>query len=62
MALQSIPGPQPAGTAKSSCYEAVGSYHAFNTCNLWTNRVFKQIGVKTALWSPFTKDIVYHLD
>ena len=22
-------------------YEAVGSYHAFNTCNLWTNRVLK---------------------
>ncbi len=42
-------------------YEAVGSYHAFNTCNLWTNRGLKKIGVRTALWSPFADGILRHL-
>ena len=30
-------------------YESGGSYHAFNTCNLWANRGLKRIGVRTAL-------------
>jgi uncharacterized protein (TIGR02117 family) len=42
-------------------YEGVGSYHAFNTCNLWTNRGLKQIGVRTALWSPFAGGILRQL-
>ncbi len=43
-------------------YEGTGSYHAFNTCNMWTNRLLKETGVTTALWSPFTVGILYHLD
>jgi len=41
-------------------YEAVGSYNALNTCNNWTNKGLKQIGVKTAMWAPFDKCILYH--
>jgi uncharacterized protein (TIGR02117 family) len=42
-------------------YEAEGSYHAFNTCNLWTNRGLHEIGVRTALWSPFAPGVLWHL-
>lgn len=34
-------------------YRANESYHLFNTCNMWTNRGLKKIGVKTSIWSPF---------
>ena len=43
-------------------YEGTGKYHAFNTCNMWTNRVLKETGVRTAAWSPFTEGILYHLE
>lgn len=33
-------------------YEALGSYSAFKTCNIWTNQGLKKIGVKVAVWSP----------
>lgn len=33
-------------------YEANGKYHLFFTCNNWVNRGLKQIGIRTALWSP----------
>ncbi len=42
-------------------YEGEGSYHAFNTCNLWANRGLKKIGVRTALWSPFAGGILRHV-
>lgn len=34
-------------------FEAKGSYHCFKTCNCWTNRGLKTIGVQTPLWAPF---------
>ena len=34
-------------------YEAKGSYTLFLTCNEWANKGLKQIGLQTALWSPF---------
>lgn len=43
-------------------YEAEGSYSLFYTSNNWVNEGLKEIGVKTALWSPFDKGIFYHLD
>jgi uncharacterized protein (TIGR02117 family) len=43
-------------------YEGAGSYHALSTCNMWTNRLLKETGVRTAVWSPFTEGILYHLD
>jgi uncharacterized protein (TIGR02117 family) len=42
-------------------YKAEGSYHAFNTCNLWTNRGLWRSGVRTALWSPFAQGLLRHL-
>ena len=42
-------------------YEAKGYYHLFYTCNSWTNEALKTIGVKTAVWAPFDKAILYQL-
>jgi uncharacterized protein (TIGR02117 family) len=41
-------------------YHAYGSYTLFNTSNNWTNRALKELGVKTALWAPFDRSILYH--
>jgi uncharacterized protein (TIGR02117 family) len=43
-------------------YEAVGNYHALNSCNNWANRGLKTAGVRTALWAPFDKCIFYHFE
>lgn len=43
-------------------YEGAGTYHLFNTCNMWTNRLLKKTGVTTAVWSPFTGAILDHLE
>lgn len=42
-------------------YEAYGSYNLFNTSNNWTNRALKKTGVRTALWSPLDKPIMFQL-
>jgi uncharacterized protein (TIGR02117 family) len=42
-------------------YEGTGSYHALNTCNSWTVRGLKRMGVRTALWSPFPHGICWNL-
>lgn len=41
-------------------YESNGSYNFINTCNNWTNRGLKLMGVKTAIWAPFDKCVLYH--
>jgi uncharacterized protein (TIGR02117 family) len=41
-------------------YEAKGSYHVFNTSNDWTRRALTTIKVRTALWSPFDRAVMYH--
>lgn len=43
-------------------YHAIGSYHAFNTCNFWVNRGLIRTGVRTALFSPLDRGIFYQLD
>ena len=41
-------------------YEAKGTYHLFMTCNDWVNDGLKRIGVKTAIWAPLDKCLLYH--
>ncbi len=43
-------------------YEANYSYHLFRTCNVWTNQVIKEGGVKTSVWSPFDTGILYQFE
>ncbi len=39
-------------------YESTGSYHLFRTCNVWTNQVIIEGGVKTSVWTPFDTGIL----
>ena len=43
-------------------YEANGSYHLFRTCNVWTNQVLINAGIKTAIWTPFDSGILAQLE
>ena len=40
-------------------YLGVGHANAFNTCNQWTVERLRLAGVRTSLWSPFTKGVVW---
>jgi uncharacterized protein (TIGR02117 family) len=42
-------------------YEARGKYHMFYTSNDWVNEALKKIGVRSAVWSPFDKGLLYQL-
>jgi uncharacterized protein (TIGR02117 family) len=46
---------------RDAFFQGQGSYSLLYTCNDWTNAGLKHAGVKTALWSPFDKAILYHL-
>lgn len=54
-----IPGHHYSGR-NDNFYEAGGDYNLFHTCNNWTNSALKAAGVRTALWAPFDKCILYH--
>lgn len=43
-------------------FEAKGKYHFLKTCNCWANNVLKVAEIKTALWTPFAKEVFYHLE
>jgi uncharacterized protein (TIGR02117 family) len=43
-------------------YEAVGTYSAFKTCNVWTNHGLEEIGVKVCFWSPFSEGLMSSLE
>ncbi len=42
-------------------FESVYQFHLFNTCNIWTNRGMKKTGIRTCVWSPFDKAILYQV-
>ena len=42
-------------------YKAKGTYHLFNTCNDWTGKGLRQIGVKTGIWTPFSQSVLFYL-
>ena len=42
-------------------YLANGSFSLFKTCNIWVNKAFKTIKIKTSVWSPFDFGILFHL-
>ncbi len=50
--------------ADDAFYEAKGAYHAFKTCNTWTNSTLKAAGMKACVWTPMAKAILnkYPLD
>ena len=42
-------------------YEAQGSYHLFNTCNVWTNDALKSASIPTSIFSVFPEGNLIHL-
>jgi uncharacterized protein (TIGR02117 family) len=42
-------------------FESPLKFHLFKTCNVWTNSVLKTAGIRTSLWTPFDKPILFHL-
>ena len=42
-------------------YEAIGSYHLFETCNTWTGRGLRRAGVPVSRWTPFDFNVVGRL-
>jgi uncharacterized protein (TIGR02117 family) len=42
-------------------YEANGSYHLFNTCNVWTNDAMKSASIPTSIFSIFPDGNLMHL-
>ena len=42
-------------------YQAVGNFSIFQTCNQWVNKGLKTAKVKTSVWSPFDKGVLYQV-
>jgi uncharacterized protein (TIGR02117 family) len=47
--------------AEDAFYEALGSYHLFETCNTWTGRGLRRAGVPVSRWTPFDFNVVGRL-
>lgn len=47
-------------TPNDRFFEATGSYHALETCNVWVNKGLRQAGIRTAIWAPHAKGIMRH--
>jgi len=42
-------------------YQANGKYSMLFTCNNWTSKGLKKVGVKNSLWAPFDKSVLFYL-
>lgn len=43
---------------RDNFYEATGKFHLFKTCNVWVNGGLKAMGYRTALWTPFSFQVM----
>lgn len=42
-------------------YKAKGKYSLLFTCNNWTSKGLKKVGVKNSIWAPFDKSVMFYL-
>jgi uncharacterized protein (TIGR02117 family) len=42
-------------------YESGLAFHLIRTCNVWTNTGLIRSGIRTSLWTPFDRPILYQL-
>ena len=42
-------------------FESSLRFHIFRTCNVWTSQGLKKAGVRTPLWTPYDRPILYQL-
>ena len=54
--------PNAGYTNHDKFYEANGSYNLINTCNSWVNKGLKTAEIKTSIWSPFDKGVLFHME
>jgi len=54
--------PDAGYTKNDNFFEANGNYNAIHTCNNWVNDALKKAQIKTAIWAPFDKGVLRHLD
>lgn len=43
-------------------FQSNQSYHFFHTCNSWTGRGLRKIGIRTGFTTPHKWAVIYHLD
>lgn len=51
----------PGYTEQDFFFQGSGRYHAFHTCNDWTNRTLSTAGVRAAWKAPFAFSVLYQL-
>jgi uncharacterized protein (TIGR02117 family) len=51
----------PGYSAQDVFFQGSGRYHAFHTCNDWTNRTLSTAGVRAAWKAPFAFSVLYQL-
>jgi uncharacterized protein (TIGR02117 family) len=51
----------PGYTGQDVFFQGSGRYHAFHTCNDWTNRTLSQAGIRAAWKAPFAFSVLYQL-
>ena len=49
-------------SAYDKFYEAKGNFSFVQTCNNWVNEGLKAAKVKTSIWSPFDKGVLYQVN
>jgi uncharacterized protein (TIGR02117 family) len=59
-AVMELPG--TGYTDRDRFYEGRGNYSAIMTCNTWVNRAFRQVGIRTAVWTPIDSGILRHVE
>lgn len=47
---------------KDNFYEGQGSYHMFQTCNMWTTEGMYQSGIRASIFSPFKYGVAKFID
>lgn len=47
--------------ANDTFYVANGSFSLFKTCNAWTGKGLREMGVKTGVWTPFSHSVLFYL-
>jgi uncharacterized protein (TIGR02117 family) len=55
------PLPAPGYTPTDFFFRANGSYHAFRTCNDWTNQALQQAGIRAAWKAPLAPSVLHQL-
>jgi uncharacterized protein (TIGR02117 family) len=43
-------------------YEAGGRYDMFRTCNEWTGEALRSAGIRTGIWTPLERSIMWRLE